>query len=385
MSMFKKIISIVLSVVLCFSASIMCSATGGLEKELIDENIITLSDISYAKETIFTNLEAILINTPEALGFNSQEVSEISLGEGFTISNVTGNTVSEVKDIMYFPIISDNNVIALITLIKYNGELSASIGKDFAKSLSSYLQNTQTSFSLFAFNQNIYAIDTNSHIEGIFNSKEVSNDVDEIISNISFSKVSKSNNTLSCSLFENASIIDLKTNNVELQQARSYKFLDYPIVFQGSLPVCWAATVAAMVMHEIKSMPELTATEVCDAINHSYTGGSAQDIIRALKYYLPSIYAPTYYSRAMTKAEVQTIINNIDPACMLSHDVNSSNRHATSLCGYSISGSTFNIRIMDSAYECFKFSTYSSAHGFRFAFGNTQYEWDSTVRLLYNL
>lgn len=166
--------------------------------------------------------------------------------------------------------------------------------------------------------------------------------------------------------------------------ATSYKYLtDFPIVFQGSLPICWAAASAAIIMFEKPSVGELYATTVCNKIGHSYTAGTDDDVITALNAYLPSIYAPSHYNRAMTINEIQVIINNIDPAYMHSFDVSGQNiDHATSLCGYAWYGSTFQIRLMDSAYECFKFSTYNNGV-FRFAFGNLQYQWSSTVRLLY--
>lgn len=354
-----------------------------------NKNAITNSDIENAKQTILPELISILSETPEALGLSSTIVENAVLGDNFSISRLSGNTISEVKDIIYWPIIANSQIIALITLIKYNGELSASIGIDFSEELNTIVDETEGSIALFSNDQNIYCVNNESEISEIF---AVSNSTTNTYSttaftDITYSLVSDDNNVISSdTLLTNSKDINsyLPSNN-KTRSTSSYHYLTkYPIVYQGSLPICWAATVAAMVIYEVDSINNLTATQVCNAINHSYTGGTKTDVINALNHYLPSIYVPTEYSRAMTKSEIQTIINNNDPAYMSSHDVNSTSRHATSLCGYRISGSTFQIRLMDSAYECFKFSTYSSKNGFRFSFGNTQYEWDSTVRLLYH-
>lgn len=357
--------------------------------ELTKSNSITNSDIVKAKRTLLPDLISILLETPEALGISPNDVKDAVIGDDFSISQLSGSILSEVKDILYWPIISNNQIIALITLIKYNGELSASIGKDFSEELTNMIYENEGNLALFSNEQNIYCVNNESEVSEVF----IASDLDAttfsttILSEITYDSTCNNNNVISYDniLTSTENIADYLISN-ETRATSSYLYLtDYPIVYQGSLPICWAATVAAMVIYEVSSINNLTATQVCNAINHSYTGGSNADIINALNHYLPSIYVPTEYSRAMTKSEIQVIINNNDPACMLSQDINSTSRHATSLCGYRISGSSFQIRLMDSAYECFKFSTYSSTNGFRFAFGNTQYEWDSTIRLMYNV
>lgn len=394
-SLYKKLAAIVVSTSMCLSFGFSNVASAeSISDALVSINAISDTDVAYAKTNLFPDLEMNLVNAPESLGFTNDDVKNLSVGESFTISNIFGNDVTEVNDIMYFPVIADDDIIAILTLVKYNNDLSASIGKDFADELSDYLKSNDKAVALFSYNQNIMGIDTSSNVEMIFDSHQVEYSANAFPTDFSYIEVANDDNVLSNSTIydlattvDTTSLINTTINTDSIQATQSYNFLiNYPIVYQGNYGICWAATVAAMVIYEVDSITNLTATGVCDAMGHSYTGGSVSDIINALNYYLPSTYVPTYYSYAMTKNQVKTIIDNDDPACMLSHDINNTNNgHATSLCGYSESGSTFQIRIMDSAYQCFKFSTYSSTNGYLFAFGNTQYKWDYTVRLLHNV
>ena len=384
----KRAVASLLSATMCisfatFNMSIVANAEDS-SSTVSNDNTISTSDIMYAKTNLFPALEADLIYTPEALGFTSDNVQSISLGDAFTINTYDGGNFNDINDIMYFPIISDNNILALLTLTKYNGELSASIGKDFADELSDYLDDNDDTVALFSYEQDIFGIDSSSNVEVVFDSPDNNESRQPSMDNILYADVVTSSNVLSVeTLYESTTDIDISG----IEPTRSYNYLIYyPIVYQGNYGICWAATVAAMVIYEVSYINNLTATQVCDAIGHGYNGGTKDDIIEALEYYLPSIYLPMYYPYVMSQYDIKTIINNDDPACMLCHDINNSNnRHAVSLCGYSEWDGGFQIRIMDSAYQCFKFSTYSSANGYLFPFGNTQYKWDYTVRLLYNL
>lgn len=118
---------------------------------------------------------------------------------------------------------------------------------------------------------------------------------------------------------------------------------------------------------------------LCNGFSIAVLSGSTLDKTDNIKYF--PIVANDEIIALITLSEIEVTICNDHPACMLSYYVNNDqNRHATSLCGYYISGTVFEIRLMDSAYECYKFSTYSATNGFRFAFGNTQYQWDATIK-----
>ncbi|MDD6081782.1 MAG: hypothetical protein PUB89_02900 [Oscillospiraceae bacterium] len=392
MKFLEKMMAFAVSVTMCLT--LCCNTFAYADSNISANNSITTEDVVFAETNLFPDLETNLVSTPEALGLTNENVRNIAIGEAFTIVDYVNGSVDEVSDILYFPVISNENIIALLTLMKYNGELSASIGRDFADELSSYLKTNKDNVALFAYNQDIMGINSDSEIHVIFDTYEDSliSSKDRSLANISYNEIAKEYNVISDSnIYESSVAIDTvslsattptdKTRN----SSRSYNFLiNYPIVYQGNYGICWAATVAAMVIYEVDSITNLTATEVCDAIGHTYTGGNVYDVLSALNYYLPSNYLPNP-SDVLSKDQIKAAINSDNPAYMSCYDINNSdNRHAVSLCGYSETSNTFQIRIMDSAYQCFKFSTYSSTNGYLFAFGNTQYKWDYTVNLFYN-
>lgn len=373
----RKIISAILTISLLLSLGIPFVSA-------VDNNTITEADINQALNSDVRNMWNAVLDSPEALGFTNEDVQNAYIGDSFQIVRNDDNVTEIVNNIVYLPVISNQKIIALITLIKYDGVISCSIGKDFAPQLSDYLDGRTSQVALFSNGTSIYGVTPSSEVTSVFNSPE--NTVKYQRSNsmpISYADIAKGNNVVSK---EKLTEETYEIPEVLTRAADSYKYLtNFPIVFQGSLSICWAASSAAIIMFEKPSVGELYATTVCNKIGHSYTKGTHEDVIKALKAYLPSIYVPTSYNRPMNVSEVQVIINNIDPAYMSSKDVNNSKiGHATSLCGYAWYGNTSQIRLMDSAYECFKFSTYSG-NVFRFAFGNTQFEWKRTVRLLYNV
>lgn len=347
----------------------------------LDKNSITQSDIEQALESDVKNMWNAVLDSPEALGFTYDEVKNAFIGEPFNIVQYSDDSINIVKDILYLPVISSDNIIALITLIKYDGFISCSIGKDFAPELSDYLNKNKSEVALFSMNTNIYGITPSSKITELFIAPTDSTIYSENNNlNISYLDVACYNNIITKDDILNKSFTIHKDAT---KAATAYKYLiEFPIVFQGSLPICWAATIASMVIFELPNKyPQLYATQVCDKIGHPYKGSTVAENIKALKAYLPNnIYVPTFYNRTMTPSEVQVIINNIDPALMGSSC--SVGPHATALCGYAWYGNTFQIRLMDPAYECFKFSTYSGGK-YKYAFGNHVMEWKDTIRLLY--
>ncbi|MDE6035478.1 MAG: hypothetical protein K2G36_06170 [Ruminococcus sp.] len=166
-------------------------------------------------------------------------------------------------------------------------------------------------------------------------------------------------------------------------------YLDqYEIVPQGSLPICWAATIASILRWE---MPDIyagyTGTDVCDYLGHSYTGAFDKDVDKYLKTFLTPYndnYIPTYTSNAYQETEIRQIINNEDAAYMSAKGA-TGGRHATALCGYlKFSDNTFAVRLMNPGNGTFQLSDRSySSTTFRYAYNGTYFTWDRSVRFYY--
>lgn len=138
----KKTISIITAVLLLFSinATFVNAA---------DNCSITQAEIEQALNSDICNMWNAVLDTPEALGFTNEDVKDAYIGEAFYIVRYNADEVEAVNDIVYLPIISNNKILALITLIKYDGIISCSIGKDFANELSNCLSNKSSQVALF--------------------------------------------------------------------------------------------------------------------------------------------------------------------------------------------------------------------------------------------
>lgn len=274
-----------------------------------EDNTITQTDIEQALNSDVCNMWNAVLDTPEALGFTDEEVRDAYIGDSFQIIRYNDNEAENVDDIVYLPVISNQEIIALITLIKYDGTISCSIGKDFAPELSDYLNSSNSQVALFSESTSIYGITPSSEVTEVFESPENTARYARVNEPaVSYSDIAYGNNVVSKEELMDETYVIPETLT---RAATSYKYLtNFPIVFQGSLPLCWAASSAAIIMFEQPSVGQLYATTVCNTINHPYTGGTDYDVIDALEAYLPSIYVPTLYSEAMNVNEVQVIINN---------------------------------------------------------------------------
>lgn len=372
----RKILSIIVVFALIFSITSFGTASA------VASTSITAQEISSLMDGSLGDLLRTVKSSPDLLGLDSSKVSTAYLGNPFTIASVEDDVIDSKSNINYIPLISEDEIIAIVTILKNGNEYDCSIGIDFADELDTYLKSESDDVALVFSDYDLIAVDSSSNNEILY---DYPNEMStfSLSAPISYSDVSLNTNVVDYSSLCNESY---SLPNAPASRAYNY-FSSYPIVFQGDLPICWAAVVASMVMYEMPTQyPELYATQVCNKIGHSYTGGSPSvDVVNALNAYLPDIYVPTYFSYAMSTSAVKTIIDNNDPAYMSSYRIdNSSSRHGTALCGYSVNGSTFQIRLMDPAYECFKFSTYTNSV-FRYAFGSYTFQWSATVRLLYNV
>jgi hypothetical protein len=247
--------------------------------------------------------------------------------------------------------------------------------------LSRLSEKPLTSLALFDDNQRLNAI-TDSGECVLLASDNTYGQSTQTTRKYTFDKVKAKSNVLKK---ENANV-RMQVASVMVQSIPSSKYLsNYPIVAQGNLPICWAATIASMVRFEKPSLfgSDLTGKSVCDAISHAYVGGTWEDVMKGMKFYLKSPYLPTLLNSALSYSSVITVINNNDPALMGNIEVGGPNVHHTALCGYIMGKSSFTIRLMDPAYACFKLST-QTASGFTFTFGNLTFKWDKTVRLYYS-
>ena len=363
----RRIISLIMvGIILSSSFLISASATS---------NTITSEDVENLMDSKLNELFVTLKTVPEDLGLTVNDVEDAYVGQSFSIANVTENGDYEAAyNILYLPVISNNEVIAIASVHKDSDGFSCSIGKKFAEQLEIVIKSTNGNFALVADEMDIIAVDTANNTEFIVD--YVNNDtVDTYI----YEDVCDYNNIINAAYFYNKSY-DLPVATPSMSRAYNY-FTSYPIVYQGDYQICWAAVVASMVMYELPSQyPELFATHVCNKIGHSYTAGGVDDVTEALDAYLPNSYTISHIDRALTKNEVISEVDANDPAAVFLLPNSGGIGHVVAMCGYRSTSTTFQIRYMDPYYQEFDFAYYENS-SFDFVIGNSSYYWRETVKI----
>jgi hypothetical protein len=387
----KRIMGFVLALIITLTYTM--TAIAGVTDLSIDE--LTQNDIDKSFDTIVVDSVQYIINVPEDFGFTISQINDAYFGQPFRFAHLNEDCSTYYnKNIIYFPVYSGENLIAIMSLIKYQGEVFCSIGKDFSDKLMKILSSSANNrVALIAIGNNLYAIDEDSNTYSLLNINYFTQLDNTAISEtelmLKYEDVISTQNIIS---EESKSVVktfkDLQTSGMVVPQRSEVNLPDYPIVDQKvngvQMGICWAATIASMARYEFPdTYGSLTAKQVCDAEGHDYCGATWTTIMSCFSRYFTSPYIPTKIDDALTNAQVQTVINNNDPAYMSSLEVGGEGCHATALCGYNSGLFSFTIRIMDPAYECFKTGTYSIFTGYTYAFGDATYRWDKTVRLLY--
>ncbi len=372
----RKLFSIILAIAVVMSIPAYTANAVGYA------NTITVQDIENLMDGSLGDLMLSVKSFPEDIGLTQAEVSDAYLGKTFSIAELNEeNEYESVSDVVYIPLISSGDIIAIFTIIKENGRFNCTAGIDFAEQLDLIMKSSNGNVALVSENMDIIAVDSSSTSRIVFDAPSES--VAFASKNKrTYSDACRSNNTITANeMYSEQYTLPSAT----LPATREYNFLDYPIVFQGNYSICWAAVAASMIMYEMPSQyPELYATTVCNTIGHSYTMGQPEDVIDILEAYLPSIYAPTTIYAPLTQNEVKAVIQNNDPACMFAlPDHHMIEGHCTALCGYRIVGSTFEVRYMCPMLETIKLMTYDSVNGCQYQIGSFTFYWVYTTRLYY--
>lgn len=405
---------------------------------------ITETDISLAMQTSIPRMLWVMENKPEYLGFEVPNGTII--GDKFTIADVQDGVLVDDNSIVYYPVSVNGEIVAIVSLIKSEGEVTTTIGKDFSYELNAALKQSSNVTLVSVNDSNIAAVTENGNISilstnGTMSSKIISDFIGNAV--IAEADADDSYTITSAEVYDTnrltEDVINLYSDNTERIRKDYYindsnvpsevlsrgsngsvntnsisihsenilysydpyaiglgDYLDeYEIVGQGSYSICWAATIASMLRWEMPSIYSgYTAINVCDALNHSYDATPASNVDDYLTYFLTTYndnYWPIYEENAYSQSSICTIINNEDPAYMSSAGASSSSgRHATALCGYLFfSDDTFAIRVMNPGYNSgagtFQLSdrAYSSTT-FRYPYNSTYYTWDRSVRLYYH-
>ena len=393
--LFMKTISTILAVMSVMSASTPAAAQENDNIKIFLNDVITEQDIHMLLNNEIRDLMDTVIKNPNSIDIDEDKLKNSYLGSPFSIINESENGFEKEESIKYIPIIYDEEILSLITILKDNGEFFCSVGKSFAPRLNDYLKTFDGSFALVQTGGGVFVVNEGSSVYTVADCFNECGTVFSLSAEADlYSQISDSDNIVSLdSLCKNKyPFFQMDSENEEIEFLDAYyadNFLkNYPIVKQSVSGLCWACVVASIVMFEKPSVGKLTGEKVSDMVGITYDKGAYyMDIINALEIYLSSPYDPWLDPYAMNLDEIKAIIDNNDPACMLCFSTKKidgrTQAHTTALYGYHINYNmeTSSLSIME-PHNGSKITVARPANSsFKFVVDNVTFEWDQTIKL----
>lgn len=392
MKMVKKIIALLMVAVLSLGFTTQAFA-------LSNENS-SADDLAKIIEENFGYMLNSVLREAESYDIAVEDFEEFSILNPVTF-NSTDDEESDAGNIFHFPVADKNGKICLIydVILTENG-YSTTIGRDFAPLLDSVYEKGTSTVLLVQGDYTFYAVDSmngytqiGSNVDSMSTPEYESFSINTCTADEMTVSTLTENDTYSTAAM--SSFETCVTDRIESYSSTitgTNILSNYPIVDQRvdgtQYGLCWAATVASIVRFEKPSeYGNLTAKDVADYMGIDYDeGGTNSESKKALAHYLGDPYVPTIKG-VLSQSDIKTVIDNVDPAFMQgrrSKGFLSYEYHAVAMFGYDFTSSYTRIKIMDPAYECYKWCSMDSDEDWTFAFGSYTYTWIKTIRLLYS-
>lgn len=380
-------------------------------------NVITQTDITNSLQNSIPKIVSNIIDSPESIGLSKTDIENAYIGEPFNISNL--DSKNDDNAILYYPIVNNNEIITIITLIKHNGAVSCTAGKDFSVNLNNVRSSdSDNNIILFEKDANILAVSETNDVYVVFEDKDIESSNSktdfETTDNLEISDEQKLFlvGTNDSNIFETyksdtnvipskipviQTLTSLSTSQTQQSEISpnnihprfDVELPDYPIVGQyiwlTQHGMCWASTMDSMLKYKFPNeFSDLTPQQICDDCGVGYDEGAyTYEVAGFLNRYLFDDPA-RYIGRPLSRPEVEYTIDNNNPAAVgavcTTTDESSyyyQSGHMVALCGYDIFDD--DVRIMDPAYECFKWTSFNSDGDYLFAFDDVMFKWTNTV------
>ena len=326
----------------------------------------------------FKSCANVLLNNSSTLGIEENMFNAV-VGKPFSVASIDANmNISYGNSNIIYPIICNDDIVAMITARECNGEYNFSVSDGFSDGLNDALSNSTELALASDMYGNIYSITNNNSINVIYSAAE------ENIINCSFEfdAINDFNNVVSEEYLssQSKSLIDW----YDRTRAVTTNILsDYPSLSQGGAN-CWAYVLLSMAKYKISS--NYTIERVYNA-HHAVNGTDAGATLSEM--YNTAVYMFTDYSpqKTTSKLSATQITRNISqglPVCIKGSKVTGSGAaHAVALIGYELNGSTMTgYYVMNPQEGNTEYNTYSSSTCyFNNSSGTVQYEWNGTITL----
>ncbi|KXL52179.1 hypothetical protein CLNEO_23440 [Anaerotignum neopropionicum] len=387
----KKVFTFVLSaLMLCsFTAPVYASSSNGG---------LTADEINEALHEYGTNSIEFAMNHASDYGL-PEDCSDLYFGTPFYLYNDTeeGSGTILNKEIIYFPIVSDNEVVTILTIGKTGeGTLFSNIGESFSEMLN---EKSDEPYIIVGDGESLWTEEISDKQTKNFelSDSELSNNKMSV--NLQASVLEDSSTLEGLDYIDSESILEptiqiadlLNETNIEnsLIQARSVsssggRLSKFPIVGQPTGDTCASASILAIARYlEPRTFKNWTVEEVHRISGKSTDEGlsldEAADVLDTIVNEEGSgNYTISTDGRLTTSEIVNTIYDNELPA-IAGYKYNKKG-HMIDLCGFSRTDKHFSAEFMDPDSQEF---VYSTAADYRYAivFNGHTFTWYQTITM----
>ncbi len=314
---------------------------------------------------------------------------EAYIGNPYSIARVDEEMNLEKSNSVFYPVISNNNIAALIVAHKNEDVISFSCGAYYAESLNANMPIHEDFVLLLDEYGSIYSISKNNETTVVFEN-EMTIDI-----TLSFSEVSDYTVVVSDeSLRENNGKLVNWYNPSRL--VREVKLADYPCFVQTG-NTCWANAIYSMANYKLGITPReqvFAAFQIANGYGPDSNGASTSEAYNTIVY-LFNRYAPGQYSPVRTGAQLSSeqISKNINADLPVyirgSRTDGGTTGHAVALMGYEldtnylIPGNVSGIYVMNSQAGAIEYNPYSPTNCYFYSSsGDIQYIWNDSITLM---
>lgn len=324
-------------------------------------------------EPIINNLLGTIQNDSDSYGLGNVNFENLYLGEKLAAYQENNNQIEELN-IDYYPVMEDNEVIAIATVTyTETGAPSVQLGKGFSDNLQDFSEEDDSVALVFdESGENMYACDNADKyiVVDTFITDSDSNGTEKFDGvedeDITYTKVAP---TVDLDADKNQSSEVSLSENL-LAASSDANSLNIPIKLQNGKPICWAASVASVGQY-ITGIKK-SATGVCDALGCEYTSGSSIMVKNAFK----KIYklSATIYDKAPSFSKIMSEINNDQPIWAGFNCAATGAGHAVVIRGYASGSNYATFSYMDPNSSSFQVSNVTADGDYRFAYGSDTYK-----------
>lgn len=378
------------------TATMAISMIGGLNVSAIDCKGTATSTqntdvVDILNDNGFRNCANAIINNSELMGIDGDMYNAV-IGESYSIATVHSDmSVESNNDNIFFPVISEDNIVGIISATKINGDYHFSASEGIADELNAKMAES-TKFALVTDESgNVYTVETDGTIDVL--AVEDETNVEDYA--LSFDDVDDYNNVISDTIFSTDG--EKLTNWYSGSRAVTTNILsDYPCIKQSG-NTCWAYTILSMTRYKFGNTVSIGdvfgAFIVANGNPDTENGATLDEAYNTIDYLFTYIFKDDNenYSPVKTSSKIsaQQIVNNITQDLPIyirgkrTATDGSTVGHAVALVGYERDGSSLTgIYVMNAQDGAIAYNEYSNPNCyFESGTGAYKYLWNGTVTL----